>query len=117
MYTVTINATTSFRNLRLNGDNFISNTKIKESDFPEAPFTAVISDGDTETTLENAELVQAKQYGDEWWFIIREIPPNELERRKLLEENALLRAQVQALADRGEFIEDCIAEMAMQVYQ
>lgn len=36
---------------------------------------------------------------------------------ELAAENELLRAQVQALSDRGEFIEDCIAEMAMQVYQ
>lgn len=36
---------------------------------------------------------------------------------ELQAENELLRAQVQSLADRGEFIEDCIAEMAMQVYQ
>lgn len=35
---------------------------------------------------------------------------------ELQAENALLRAQVQSLAERGEFIEDCIAEMAMQVY-
>ena len=31
-------------------------------------------------------------------------------------ENALLRAQVQALAERGEFVEDCMAELAMLVY-
>lgn len=31
-------------------------------------------------------------------------------------ENTLLRAQVQALSDRNEFMEDVIAEMAMQVY-
>ena len=36
---------------------------------------------------------------------------------ELAAENELLRAQIQALSDRGEFIEDCIAEMAMQVYQ
>lgn len=42
-------------------------------------------------------------------------PPKSNE--ELQAENALLRAQVQSLADRGEFIEDCIAEMAMQVYQ
>lgn len=36
---------------------------------------------------------------------------------ELAAENDLLRAQIQALSDRGEFIEDCIAEMAMQVYQ
>ena len=34
----------------------------------------------------------------------------------LQSENTLLRAQVQALSDRGEFLEDCIAEMAMVVY-
>lgn len=35
---------------------------------------------------------------------------------ELQAENELLCARVQALSDRGEFIEDCIAEMAMQVY-
>ena len=35
---------------------------------------------------------------------------------KLESEKNLLLAQVQALEARGEFIEDCIAEMAMQVY-
>lgn len=34
----------------------------------------------------------------------------------LEEENKTLKAQIQALADRGEFIEDCIAEMAAAVY-
>ncbi len=33
-----------------------------------------------------------------------------------VDEAALLRAQVQALTERGEFLEDCIAEMAMMVY-
>lgn len=32
-------------------------------------------------------------------------------------ENHLLKAQNQAMADRFEFIEDMIAEMAMQIYQ
>lgn len=35
----------------------------------------------------------------------------------LKEENTLLKAQVSALSGRGEFIEDVIAEMAMQVYE
>lgn len=47
-------------------------------------------------------------------------PPIDLsdsERIKVLEtENALLKAQLQAQSDRSDFIEDCIAEMAMQVY-
>lgn len=35
---------------------------------------------------------------------------------QLQAENTLLRAQLQALSDRGEFVEDCLAEMAMVVY-
>lgn len=31
-------------------------------------------------------------------------------------ENKLLKAQIQAQTDRSDFIEDCIAEMAMQIY-
>lgn len=85
MYTVTINGTQLYSNLRLNGNNFISDTEIKESDFPESPFSAVISDGSTENTMENAELVQVKQYGSEWWFILRDIPAEELSRKKLQE--------------------------------
>lgn len=34
----------------------------------------------------------------------------------LEKENTLLRAQVQAMSDRNDFIEDCIAEMAEIVY-
>ena len=43
-------------------------------------------------------------------------PPNPPDPVDLVAENQLLRAQVQALADRGEFVEDCIAEMATKVY-
>lgn len=32
------------------------------------------------------------------------------------DERTLLKAQVQAQADREEFLEDCIAEMAMELY-
>lgn len=41
------------------------------------------------------------------------IPPTNAE---LEAENKLLRAQLQAATDRQDFIEDCIAEMAMVVY-
>lgn len=91
MYTVTINATTSFRNLRLNGDNFVSDAEIKDSDFPESPFTVVISDGERKTTIENTELVQVKQYGAEWWFVVREIPSSEMERRNMLSQIEMLK--------------------------
>ncbi|MCJ8015215.1 hypothetical protein MUG84_26460 [Paenibacillus sp. KQZ6P-2] len=48
--------------------------------------------------------------------------PTEIEKIKdnmarMESENALLKAQNTALSDRADFIEDCIAEMAQQVYQ
>lgn len=36
--------------------------------------------------------------------------------KALQTENRLLKAQLQAQSDRADFIEDCIAEMAVQVY-
>lgn len=46
-----------------------------------------------------------------------ELPPSIPEEVEALKnENFLLKAQIQAMSDRNDFIEDCIAEMAMQVY-
>lgn len=35
---------------------------------------------------------------------------------EVLTQNLYLKIQIQALSDRNEFLEDCIAEMAMEVY-
>ena len=46
-----------------------------------------------------------------------EVKPTDAERILQLEsEKKLLTAQVQALSDRNDFMEDCIAEMATIVY-
>lgn len=42
--------------------------------------------------------------------------PEPTETEQLRAENKLLKAQIQAQSDRSDFIEDCIAEMATQVY-
>ncbi|WNS42857.1 XkdW family protein [Paenibacillus sp. MMS20-IR301] len=44
-------------------------------------------------------------------------PPELTEIEQLQQENMLLKAQNNALSKRADFIEDIIAEMAMQVYQ
>ena len=44
------------------------------------------------------------------------IPSIHEEVEALKNENFMLKAQIQAMSDRNDFIEDCIAEMAMQVY-
>lgn len=44
-------------------------------------------------------------------------PPLSVEVEALKQENTLLKAQNTALSERADFIEDVIAEMALQVYQ
>jgi len=44
------------------------------------------------------------------------VPENIPSAKQLVEENKRLKAQIAANADRQEFLEDCIAEMASQVY-
>lgn len=43
-------------------------------------------------------------------------PPQKSPVQILQEENTLLKAQVKAMSERSDFIEDCIAEMASKVY-
>lgn len=47
-----------------------------------------ITDGETTTELVNAELVQCMQYGKEYWFVLREMTAEELEKRNLLQQLA-----------------------------
>lgn len=50
-------------------------------------------------------------------YVVPEVKPTDAERiSKLESEKKLLTAQVQALSDRNDFMEDCIAEMATIVY-
>ena len=50
-------------------------------------------------------------------YVPPEVKPTDAERISQLEsEKKLLTAQVQALSDRNDFVEDCIAEMAAIVY-
>ena len=45
-----------------------------------------------------------------------EVVPTPKSNAELEQENKLLKAQLNAATERSDFIEDCIAEMAMQVY-
>ena len=45
-----------------------------------------------------------------------EVVPSPMTNAELEAENKLLKAQIAAQSDRADFVEDCIAEMAMQVY-
>ena len=59
------------------------------------------------------ERTQAEMDGD---YTALPVPAAPMTNAELEAENVLLKAQVQAISDRNEFVEDCIAEMATVVY-
>lgn len=59
------------------------------------------------------ERTQAEMDGD---YTARPVPATAKTNAELEAENVLLKAQVQAISDRNEFVEDCIAQMVTVVY-
>ena len=67
--------------------------------------------------LVNGKPVERTQEEMDADYVSPEVKPTDAERISQLEsEKKLLTAQVQALSDRNDFMEDCIAEMATIVY-
>ena len=67
--------------------------------------------------LVNGKPVERTQEEMDADYVPPEVKPTDAERISTLEsEKKLLTAQVQALSDRNDFMEDCIAEMATVVY-
>lgn len=78
-YIITLSDGTTLENLTLNGNNFISRTEVTATTFNGKLSHVTISDGETEETMTNAELVQISTLvPGEWWFILREISEEEL---------------------------------------
>lgn len=67
--------------------------------------------------LADGKAVERTQEEMDADYMPPEIKPTDAERISQLEsEKKLLTAQLQALSDRNDFVEDCIAEMATIVY-
>lgn len=78
-YKITLSDGTVIENLKMNGNNFISKNEILEDIFIGNLSSVDIED--SEGTVEvhsNMELVQVKQYGNEYWFILRDLTEDEL---------------------------------------
>lgn len=75
---ITLADGTPIDGLKLNGNNFISTTEVSEEMFEDNLSEVTIEGGDTTEKHENMELVQISKMGDEWWFILRKIPAEEL---------------------------------------
>lgn len=83
LYSVTLADGTAFKNLRLNGNNFISKAPVNAEAFKGNCSPLTISDGENQEVHEHAELVQVTVDGGEYWFVIRDLSPEELRQIKL----------------------------------
>nr|DAL95040.1 MAG TPA: hypothetical protein [Caudoviricetes sp.] len=72
-YSITLSDGTKLDNLTLNGNNFISSTKLTEDDFKDKLSKVTITDDDGKAKdYTDMVLVQVTQMGDETWFILGE---------------------------------------------
>lgn len=94
VYTVTLSNGTIVDNLVLNGNNFESSAEITSEMFDgNLSEVHITASGESEgpssypAVLHDAELVQIMQPADtpdgKWWFILREIPEDELFKAKI----------------------------------
>jgi hypothetical protein len=78
IYKITLADGTVIDNLKLNGNNFISPVEIDETIFDGNCLNVTINDGEKDDVHTNMELVQITKMGEEYWFILRDVPENEL---------------------------------------
>lgn len=83
IYTITLADGAVIENLRLNGNNFISNEQIEHNVFDGNCSPVVISNGEYEVFHENMKLVQISRINGEYWFVLRDISPDEIEKIKI----------------------------------
>ena len=83
IYKITLADGTEIRNLRLNGNNFISEEAINASIFDGTCSPVIINDGINEEVHEHMDLVQVTTVNEKSWFVLRDIPQKELEQAKL----------------------------------
>lgn len=82
-YSITLADGTIIGDLKLNGNNFISKTKISHDAFADNCSPVTINDGEVEEVHENMELLQITEMGNEYWFVLRDISKAEMEKIKM----------------------------------
>lgn len=101
-FKITLGDGTVLENLKLNGNNYISEEEIPEEIFNEETLRKVtIFDGTMPEVKKDLILIQLKKYGDEWWFILDEKSAADKEREDLLAE---IEAQAEAIEELAAII-------------
>lgn len=82
MYKIKLADGTELNNLKLNGNNFISENIIDDEVFRDNLSTVIISNENESTEYKNMKLVQNKVHGSQSWFILVEKTKEELEKEE-----------------------------------
>lgn len=82
VYKIILADGTVINNLGLNGNNFISKEIIEPIVFNGNCSPVTIDNGKYEEVRDHMELVQITEVDGEWWFILRDISSEELDRIK-----------------------------------
>lgn len=83
IYKITLADGAEITDLTRNGDNFISKTRITAEMFLDNCSPVIIGDGIDNEVHENVELIQLSEMNGEYWFALRDIPVDELEKMKM----------------------------------
>lgn len=78
-YTITLADGRKLTNLRLNGNNYVSEIEVDENIFKGNLDIMTVSDGETEITYRNVVLVQQTKYPEGYYLYFRELSAEELE--------------------------------------
>lgn len=83
VYMVTLADGTVIDNLKLNGNNFVSEEEISPMIFDGNCSPVIINDGARDVIHDNMELVQVTEEDGKYWFILRDISEAELNQIKI----------------------------------
>lgn len=83
IYTITLADGTELKNLHLNGNNFVSDAPLTKEQFEFNCSPVTISDGTITETHENMELAHLQVIDGKYYFVLLDIPEQELWKRKV----------------------------------
>ena len=81
MYTITLTDGTILKNLCLNGNNFISDTRVEASVFDDNLNTVRITGPEVDETFENLDLASIREDGGKCWIVLRQLSDREMQER------------------------------------
>ena len=76
---ITLSDGTQLKDLKLSGNNYISKTKITEDDF-KGKLSKITIENETDKT--SVELVQIVHYEDGYYFVLRQLSADEIDKIK-----------------------------------